>query len=47
MDFEESNIGLPFTRKKSSPLVDLLGDDSIAQKLYKKAAEIIMNCNGI
>ena len=41
MDFEERNFGLPFTRvtlkkKKSWPLLDLFGDDSIAGKLYKK-----------
>ena len=36
MDFEDRNFGLTFARvtlqKKSWPLVDLFGDDSIAQK---------------
>ena len=47
IDFEESNFGLPFTRvtlqKKSWPLVNFFGDDSIARKLYKKTSEIIMS----
>ena len=33
MDFEDLNFGLQFTRLT---LVDLFGDDSIAQKLYKE-----------
>ena len=49
MDFEERNFGLPFARltlqKKSWLLVGLFGDDSIAQKRYKKTSEIVMNYN--
>ena len=49
MDFEDRNFGLPLARvilqKKSWPLVDLFGDDSIAQKLYKKTSEVVMNYN--
>ena len=47
MDFEDRNFGLPLARvilqKKSWLLVDLFGDDSIAQKLCKETPEIVMN----
>ena len=49
MGFEDRNFGLPFARvtleKKSWLLVDLVGDDSTAQKLYKTTSEIVMNYN--
>ena len=49
MDFENGNFGLPFARvtlkRKSWSLLDLFGYGSIAQKLYKKTSQIVMNYN--